>query len=126
MNSSCRLVSPVSSGWKAVTSTSPSRAATRDPVAGEDLDAGAGALDPRRADEDGAQRRPIRAGDLEIGLEAAHLAAERVAPRDDVDEAERRRVALDGARAPRVMRPAQVPNTAPPAVANAWMGSTRS
>src|SRR5438477_10780079 len=41
---------------------------------GEDLDAGAGLLDPRRADEDAAQR--LAHADLEVGLDAAHLAAE--------------------------------------------------
>ena len=69
---------------------------------GEDLDPRPGALDPRRADEHGAQRTSADSrADRDVGLEAAHLAAERVAPRHDVHEAQRRRRALDGARAPR-------------------------
>src|SRR5579859_7270128 len=43
----------------------------------EHLDVGAGVLDPRRADEDSAHR--LAEADVEVGLEAAHLAPERVA-----------------------------------------------
>ena len=45
----------------------------------------------------------------EIGLEAADLAAERVAPRDDVDEPEQRLVSPRRSRAARAIRPAQDP-----------------
>src|SRR5262249_46690922 len=54
---------------------------------GEHLDVGPDLLDPRRADEDGAQRT-VEAGDVEVGLERRDLAAEGVAPDGDVDEAE--------------------------------------
>src|SRR3954470_14320188 len=51
----------------------------------EHLDAGPRFLEPRRPDEDGAQRL-VSVSDVEVGLEAAHLAAERVAPRPIVAE----------------------------------------
>src|SRR3954447_12286918 len=54
---------------------------------GEHLDVGAGGLDPRRADEDGAQRL-LAAADVEIGLKALHLTAERVPLRANVHEPE--------------------------------------
>ena len=54
---------------------------------GEHLDVGAGLLEPRRADEDGAQRL-VAVADVEVGLEAVHLAAERVALGAVVAEAE--------------------------------------
>src|SRR5918995_4429914 len=47
----------------------------------EDVDAGAGFLDPRRPDEHGVQRGPVAEhADVEIGLERLDLPAERVAP----------------------------------------------
>src|SRR5674476_635682 len=58
---------------------------------GEHLDPGPGALDPRRADEHGAERRGADACDRQVGLEAADLAPEGVAPRHDIHEAERGR-----------------------------------
>src|SRR5262249_2010751 len=54
---------------------------------GEDLDVGPDLLDPRRADEDGAQR-PALAGELEVGLERGDLAPEGVPAHREVDEAE--------------------------------------
>src|SRR5437763_15004450 len=51
------------------------------------LDVGPRVLQPRRADEDRAKRL-VAVADVEIGLEAAHLAAEGVAPRPVVAEAE--------------------------------------
>src|SRR5262249_43083435 len=67
---------------------------------GEHLDVGPDLLDPRRADEDGAQR-PALAGKLEVGLERSDRATEGVAPHRDVDEAEMVAVEHDhpGARA---------------------------
>src|SRR5689334_13376454 len=53
----------------------------------EHLDVRPRVLEPRRADEDGAQRL-VAVPDVEVGLEAPHLAAERVAPRRVVPEAE--------------------------------------
>src|SRR5450830_1612154 len=58
---------------------------------GEHLDPGPGALDPRRADEHGAERRGADACDRQVRLEAADLAPEGVAPRHDIHEAERGR-----------------------------------
>ena len=56
-------------------------------VLGQDLDVRPRLLDPRRADEDAAQRLRL-ALDVEVGLEAVHLPAPRV-PRDlEVDEPE--------------------------------------
>src|SRR4051812_38198810 len=46
----------------------------------EHLDVGPRLLEPRRADENGAQRL-VAVSDVEVGLEAAYLTAERVAPR---------------------------------------------
>src|SRR5450759_3835718 len=60
-------------------------------VPGENLDRRARALDPRCADEDGAQRLAL-AHQLEIGLEAVHLAPVGVAANDDVDQPEQRLV----------------------------------
>ncbi len=57
-------------------------------VAGQNLDAGPVALDPGGADEDRAQRLVADPLDLEVGLEALQLAAEGVAARDRVEEAE--------------------------------------
>src|SRR5437868_8425352 len=53
---------------------------------GEHLDAGPGLVDPRRADEHAAER--LAAADVEIGLEAANLAAERVALGAEIGEPE--------------------------------------
>src|SRR5450759_2736391 len=58
---------------------------------GEHLDPGPGALDPRRTDEHGAERRGADACDRQVRLEAADLAPEGVAPRHDIHEAERGR-----------------------------------
>src|SRR3954469_786687 len=55
---------------------------------GEDIDRVAVFGQPRRADEPGADRRTVDAGDVEILLEAADLAAERVAPAQRVHAAE--------------------------------------
>src|SRR5439155_12398238 len=55
---------------------------------GEDRPVVAGLGDPRRADEDRAHRPAVHAGEVEVGLERADLAAERVAPRDDVHDAQ--------------------------------------
>src|SRR3954447_17339062 len=54
---------------------------------GEHLDVGSRFLEPRRPDEDGAQRL-VAVADVQVGLEAAHLPAERVPPRGVVPEAE--------------------------------------
>src|SRR5436190_2088272 len=54
---------------------------------GQHLDLGPDVLDPRSADEDGAQRAAL-AGKLEVGLERGDLAPEGVPPHRDVDEAE--------------------------------------
>src|SRR6266516_1312396 len=53
----------------------------------EHLDVGSRLLEPRRPDEDSFERL-VAVTDVEIRLEAAHLAAERVAPRPVVAEAE--------------------------------------
>src|SRR5438105_2684207 len=53
---------------------------------GEHLDVGAGVVDPRRADED--PPHGLAETDVEVGLEAAHLAAERVALHTEVGEPE--------------------------------------
>ena len=58
----------------------------------EDLDARTRILDPRRADEDGAHGL-LAGDDVEVGLEAAHLAPERVPPH--VEVAEREMVAVE-------------------------------
>ena len=55
---------------------------------GQDLDAGAVLGQPRRADEDGAHRRPVDARDVEVLLEGADLAPERVALAQRVHAAE--------------------------------------
>ena len=57
-------------------------------VGGEHLDPGPVALDPGRADEDRAQRLVADPLDRQVGLEALQLAAEGVAPRGHVDQAE--------------------------------------
>src|SRR4051794_30833874 len=54
---------------------------------GQHLDARPRLLDPRGADEDGAQR-PLVAGDGEVGLERRDLTPEGVPTHGDVDEAE--------------------------------------
>src|SRR5665811_2007743 len=67
------------------------------PLAGrQDVDFRPGALDPRRTDEHGAQRGRAQALDAQVLLEAAYLTPERVAARDDVHDAERRRRTLYG------------------------------
>src|SRR3954452_22207184 len=53
----------------------------------EHLDVGPCLLEPRRADEDGAQRL-LAVSDVEVSLETPHLPAERVASRPVVAEAE--------------------------------------
>src|SRR5436309_5109927 len=53
----------------------------------EDLDAGAGILDPRRPDEDRAQRL-VPVADLQVGLETVHLPSERIPLDAEVGEAE--------------------------------------
>src|SRR5438874_1595662 len=53
---------------------------------GEHLDFGAGVVDPRRADEDPAHG--LAETNIEVGLEAAHLASERVALHTEVGEPE--------------------------------------
>ena len=55
---------------------------------GEHLDGLAVLVDPGRADEHRADRRSVDAGDLEVGLERADLAPERVAPAGVVGEPE--------------------------------------
>src|SRR5438067_8222129 len=65
---------------------------------GEDLDVGARVFDPRRADEDRAHRL-VAVADVEVRLEAAHLAAERVALHADVSEAKMVAVEQDHPRA---------------------------
>src|SRR4051812_23725321 len=52
-------------------------------VGGEELDTGAGLLDPGRADEDTADGR-VLSGHVQVRLEAPHLAAEGVAADRDV------------------------------------------
>src|SRR5438552_4728913 len=54
---------------------------------GEHLDVGPRLLEPRRADEDGAQGL-VAVPDVEVGLEAPHLAAECVASRSVIADAE--------------------------------------
>src|SRR5215831_15921824 len=53
----------------------------------QDLDVRTGLLDPRRADEDPAQRRVV-AVDEKVGFEAVHLPPPRIALDLDVDEPE--------------------------------------
>ena len=92
-------MSSVSSGWKVATRKRPCLRSDRLTVElGEDLHVVAGRVDPRRADEDAAQRL-VFAGQLEVGLEAGHLAAVRVAGDLDVDEAEMVALEHDQARA---------------------------
>src|SRR3954469_25322246 len=55
-------------------------------VLGEDRHVGTGVLDPRRADEDAAQRR-VLALDVEVGLEAVNLPPPGVPRHLEVDEA---------------------------------------
>ena len=81
-NSSCTRSSPAISGWNEITSMLSWRAATGCPsTVGQDLDRVAVLGQPRRADEDGADRRTVDPRDLEVLLERADLAAERVAHR---------------------------------------------
>ena len=65
--------------------------------AGEDLDLGTDLHDPRRADEDAAQRALV-ACEIEVCLEAAHLAPIAVAAHGDVERTQERLVghAVDG------------------------------
>ena len=78
-NSSWTRVSSVSSGWNAATRSRPSRASTAWPsTSASTSTSGPGILEPRRADEDRAQRL-VAVADVEVRLEAVHLAAERVA-----------------------------------------------
>src|SRR5512142_2484240 len=65
---------------------------------GEHVHVGPRVLEPRRPDEDGAKRL-VPVPDVEIGLEAVHLAAERVALRAVVAEREVVAVEHDHARA---------------------------
>src|SRR6478609_5331193 len=65
---------------------------------GQNLDVLAGGDQAGRSDED-ASKRPALSGQLEIGLEAVHLRAVRVARDLDVDEAEVVTVEHDQARA---------------------------
>src|SRR3954465_14735055 len=78
-------------------------------VLGQHLDAGPGLLDPRRADEDAADGR-VLSGHVQVGLEAAHLAAERVGADDDVRETEER---LAGLRVDRVAGDENHPRAGP-------------
>ena len=81
MNSSCSRVSPAISGWKEMTSMLACRAATTWPSTSASTSQRRPVLvDPRRADEHGADRAAVHAGDVEVGLERPDLAAERVAP----------------------------------------------
>ena len=73
----------------------------------EHLDVGSRFLEPRRADEDGAQRL-VAVPDVEIRLEAVHLATERVAPRRVIAEAEVVAVEDDHPRARPEDRPAEL------------------
>ena len=68
---------------------------------GEHLHAGARRLDPRPADEHRVQRALAEGRRPQIDLETVHLTPERVAPRDDVDEAP--------AAADRASRPCRAP-----------------
>src|SRR5712691_11969777 len=67
-------------------------------VLGEDLDIGPRVLDPRRADEDAAQRQRV-AHYVEVGFEAVHLASPRVALTVDVHESQMPAVEHDHPRA---------------------------
>ena len=92
-NYSCRRRSPVSSGWNEVASRAPWRTATtRSSTAARDLDPVANRLHPRRTDEDRAHGSATDPGNLDIGLERVHLAAEGVAADHHVDPAERQLV----------------------------------
>ncbi len=94
-------MSSVSSGWNAATRILPSRASTGWPSTSARIStSGPAAVDPRCPDEDGPERR-LLPFDLQIGLEARDLAAERVALHDEVDQAEPPAVEHDhaGARA---------------------------
>ena len=62
---------------------------------GEDVDVGPDALDDRRADEDGVDRRVAQDGHRSVGLEGVQLAPEGVALDGHVEERE------DGSRRPR-------------------------
>ena len=68
----------------------PSRSAQHGPAVdlGEDLDALTDGLDDGRPDEHGMEGPASEAGDVEVGLEGLPLAAEGVAPHDEVDGAE--------------------------------------
>jgi hypothetical protein len=65
---------------------------------GEHLDPRPRILEPRRPDEDGAQRF-FAVSDVEVRFEAPHLATERIAPRPVVADAEMVAVEDDHARA---------------------------
>lgn len=66
---------------------------------GEDLDVGTAIGDPRRPDEDGADRISFDPGNLEFGLEGPQLPSERVTLRRDVEDPEVAAVEHDQARA---------------------------
>ena len=95
-----QAVSPLSSGWKAITVSAALARGDRVAVdAREDLHRGPVLVDPRRADEDRADGLALDAGEAQVLLEGVHLAPEGVAPRDDVHEPEVRAVEQDQARA---------------------------
>ena len=85
----CTRGSPVSSGWNVGRQqVALPRGHDVPVVRGEHLDALADRLDPRRADEDAAERL-VEAVEVEVGLEAVDLAAVGVAAHRDVHQAER-------------------------------------
>ena len=87
-NRSCTRVSPVSSGWNEATSTRPSRSSTGSPSSSASTSTPPARFgDPRRADEDAAQRL-VLALQLEVGLEARDLAPVGVAADLEVEQAE--------------------------------------
>ena len=80
-------MSSVSSGWNDATRKRPSRSSTGSPSnSASTSTAGADLGDPRRADEDAADRA-LTIGQLQVSLEARHLPTVGVAPYENVDEA---------------------------------------
>ena len=87
-NRSCTRVSSVSSGWKAATSSRPSRASTGWPSTSASTSTSGPASSSHGARMKTARSGSLPSPDVEVGLEAAHLAAERVAPRPVVAQTE--------------------------------------
>ena len=87
-NRSCTRVSSVSSGWNAATRKRPSRASTGRPSTSASTSTSGPTSSIHGARMKTARTGSSIAADVEVGLEERDLAAERVAPHHDVDEAE--------------------------------------